>query len=269
MARTYRNPRMDRDITDLMEFGHVVAVMPDGRVIDTDERFNLLDVHAPEVVINYDGPFADAQIGKEHDADMIEYLREQGWEVLSGYSGQYLYSGPVMHQSEFIGGGLEQHIREEPGYWVKLPVEIHPSEDDPEHEDNGGNGESDYVGWIVARKIGSEDEITARTQWIAEDLAPWEVRADYQGHKPWRDEDVAMSSPVVFYKGESKDAARTALVSKLTEYAAFNHIRTAGEAPRYLSAAAEIEIENELTYSVKPSHRIMRVRAMLMPRESK
>lgn len=263
MTRTYRNPRMDQKIRDLMQFDHVVAVMPDGRVIDTDEHFNLLDVHAPEVVMDYDGPFADAQLSKQHDADMVAYLKSQGWEVLNGYSGQHSYSGPVMHTSEFIGGALEERIREEPGFWVALTVDIHPKEDDPEY--NNGSGESDAVGWIVARKIGSEDEIAARTQWIAEDLAPWEVDPHYSGRKPWRDEDMAMASPVIFYKGESEDEARSALAGKLREYAQFRHIITDGSAPRYLAAA--VEVEDRLTYSVMPAYRIMRLRARLMPKE--
>lgn len=265
MSRTYRNPRMDQPIRDLMQFDHVVAVMPDGRVIDTDERFNLLDEHAPEVVIDYEGSFADAQISKDHDADMVEYLKSQGWEVLSGYSGQHGYSGPIMHTSEFIGGALEERIREEPGFWVALTVEIHPSENDPEHEDNDGSGESEYVGWIVARKIGSEDEIAARTQWIAEDVAPFHIDPHYKGHRPHTDEDVAMSSPQTLYKGTSLSAARKAAATYLTQCANMNHVRMAGEAGTYLSAS--VAITDSETYSVKPRHRITRVRATLMPKE--
>lgn len=239
----YRNPRMDQKITDLMKVDHVVAVMTDGRVIDTDEQSNPLDEYAPEVYIDYDGPFAEAQISDQYEHDMATALRDAGWEVLSGYA----HDGPyVMHTAQYIGGALEERIREEPGFWVKLNVDIHPGEDDPEHEDNGGNGESDYVGWIVARKIGSEDAIAARTQWIAE--------------------DVAMSMPVIFHKGESEEAARAMLTLKLTEYAGLNHIRMAGESAAYLAAADDIE--NGEVYSVRPGHRIQRVRAMLMPKEN-
>jgi hypothetical protein len=261
--RAYRNPMMDQPINDLMESDHVVAVMPDGRVIDTDESFNLLDEHAPEVTIDYDGPFADAQISKEHTAAMVEYLKGQGWEALCGWSRQHLTQrdDPIMYPSEFIGGRFEERIREESGYWVALAVDIHPGEDDPEYND--GNGEPENVGWIVARKIGSEDEIAARTQWITEDLAPWHVDPGYKGYRPWRDEDVAMSSPITFYKGDNKMAARLKAKQKLIEYAHMSHVQ-ADEKARYLAAA--VEIEDELTYSVKPAHRIMRVRAGLMPK---
>lgn len=266
--RTYRNPRMDRPINELMEFDHVVAVMPDGRVIDVDEGFNHLDVYAPEVVIDYDGPFAEAQISKQHDADMVESLREQGWEVLSGYSGQHGYSGPVMHRSEFIGGGIEDRIREEPGYWVALTVEIHPGEDDPEHESNGGNGESEAVGWIVARKIGSEDEIAARTGWIAEDMAPWHFDPSAaRTRRLMTDEDAAMSAVQTLYKGRSETAARYELATYWTQCAYMNHVKAAGEDTAYLTAADKITTDLE-TYSLTPAHRTGRVRAFLKPKEN-
>lgn len=35
-----------------------------------------------------------------------------------------------MHQSEFIGGGMEEHIRETPGLWVALVNHSDDSEPD-------------------------------------------------------------------------------------------------------------------------------------------
>lgn len=263
MARTYRNPRMDNPIDRLMEFDHVVAVMPDGRVIDVDEQFNLIDEYAPEVYIDYEGPFADAQISNENDRDMVQYLKSQGWEVLTGYSGQQGYSGPIMHTSEFIGGGLADRIREEPGYWVALTVELHPKDDDPEHEDNGGSGESEAAGWIVARKIGSEDEIAARTKWIAEDIAPWDMDPDYK-RTPMSDEDAQFSQPVVIREADDESTVRMALVTRIHQYSQYSHIKQAGMTDRYL-AAADMIAEGE--YKVKPAYRVFRVRARLMPKE--
>lgn len=261
--RTYRNPRMDQPVNELMEFDHVVAVMPDGRVIDVDEGFNHLDVYAPEVVIDYDGPFAEAQISKQHDADMVESLRGQGWEVLSGYSGQHGYSGPIMHRSEFIGGGIEDRIREEPGFWVALTVEIQPGPDDPD------NAESELVGWIVARKIGSEDEIAARLGWIAEEMAPWHFDPKAaRNRRPMTDEHAAMSEVQVLYKGHSETAARYELATYWTQCAYMNHVKAAGEDTAYLTAADKITTDPE-TYSLTPAHRTGRVRAFLKPKESK
>lgn len=261
--RTYRNPMMDKPINELMEFDHVVAVMPDGRVINVDEGFNYLDEYAPEVTIDYDGPFADAQISEQHDAAMVENLRDQGWEVLTGYSGQYSYAGPVMHNSEFIGGGIEDRIREEPGYWVALTVEIHPKKDDPEYRN--GSGESDGAGWIVARKTGSEDEIAARTQWVAEHLARRHADPSFTP-RPMTDEDAAMSAPVSLYRGPVESAARNILSTDLFKTAHFDTVKQAGLKDRYLDASVKIAEDDE-TYSVRPDYRIYRVRAVLMPKK--
>jgi hypothetical protein len=77
-------------------------------------------VYAPEFTVGTD---ADGQVLAEHEAQMIADVKAQGWELVSGWTGQYGYSGPIMHPSEFIGGALEQHIRETPGYWVAVAVE--------------------------------------------------------------------------------------------------------------------------------------------------
>ena len=63
-----------------------------------------------------------------------------GWTFFQGFSGQQSYSGPVLHTSEFVVGGLEKRIRENPGLYVALSVEA----------TEGGEGESTIVGWVVA-----------------------------------------------------------------------------------------------------------------------
>jgi len=59
------------------------------------------------------------------------------WSLMSGYTGQYGYNGPVMHTSEFIGGTMADDILSEPGYYVALVVE---DMDDPDNP----------AGWVVA-----------------------------------------------------------------------------------------------------------------------
>lgn len=139
------------DLNGLMTIDHVVHVHSDGRVTDNDTQ----GIYAPEVHCDYTGPFAEAQISREHTAAMVESVTAQGWTLATGWSSQYLTRGddPIMHESEFIGGPLADHIRETPGYWVALTVELHPGEDDPEYND--GNGESDAAGWVVAHKEGN------------------------------------------------------------------------------------------------------------------
>lgn len=135
------------DLNALMSIDHVVLVLDNGNVTHCPEGDG---VYAPEVVCDYDGPFADAQISKAHDAAMIAYIESQGWKVETGWTRQHGYRGPIMHVSEYIGGALADHIRETPGYWVACSVEIHPGEEDPEYD--GGNGESETAGWIVAHR---------------------------------------------------------------------------------------------------------------------
>lgn len=138
----------ERSLNDIMTIDHVVRVRDDGTVTYQGTT----GVYAPEVYCDYEGPFTDGQILDEHERDMIESIKAQGWTVETGWSGQDSgkYNGAIMHVSEYIGGALAEHILETPGYWVACSVEIHPGEDDPEHND--GSGESETAGWIVMHR---------------------------------------------------------------------------------------------------------------------
>lgn len=138
------------NLNELMQIDHVVFVREDGTV--TDDRATTRGVYAPEVSCDYDGPFADAQISDAQERSMIDYVkRDTGWSLLTGWS----HGGGVaiMHPSEYIGGRLAEHIRETPGYWVAVTVELHPGKDDPEYND--GNGESETAGWALAHREGN------------------------------------------------------------------------------------------------------------------
>lgn len=102
-------------LNDIMEFEHVIRVHEDGTI--THER----DVHAPSL------------LDDELDSDR--------WTLLDGYSGQDRYSGPIMHNSEFIGGTMEQDIRSTPGVYVAI-VSNYIDDDDDEIEAEG---------WAVAK----------------------------------------------------------------------------------------------------------------------
>lgn len=106
----------DKTLNDIMEFDHVIEVHQDGSVT------HRADIYAPELV---DDTVSD------------------GWELLNGYSGQYLYSGPVMHSSEFIGGRMADDILSTPGIYVAV---VATTTDKEFAEDN-------IYGWAVARKI--------------------------------------------------------------------------------------------------------------------
>jgi hypothetical protein len=106
--------REDENMDDLnarMDFDHVIEVMADGTVID---RPNL---YAPEL---HDGALESSA----------------PWSLLDGWSGQDRYSGPIMHASEFVGGGMARWILENPGVYVTL-VDYPTDGDEPD-------------GWAVA-----------------------------------------------------------------------------------------------------------------------
>jgi hypothetical protein len=107
-------------LNQAMEFDCPVRIHPDGNVTVAD------DAWAPEL---HDGQLAD-----------------HGWILLDGYSGQYGYSGPIMHPSEYIGGRMARDILARPGLYVTLVAEYSCEEcltrDDCQ--------EDHWQGWAVA-----------------------------------------------------------------------------------------------------------------------
>jgi hypothetical protein len=101
--------RDDKPLNERMDFEHIIKVDESGNITDA-EIDAYFDLH---VILT--------------DPDKWEWVDEftipEGWNLLNGFSGQYGYSGPVMHPSEYVGGRLEAHIRETPGYYVCLVVE--------------------------------------------------------------------------------------------------------------------------------------------------
>lgn len=67
-----------------------------------------------------------------------------GWALLSGYSGQDRYAGPVMHASETIGGRMADDILSTPGVYTATTVEVYPTDDEPDPFP---------AGWAVARRL--------------------------------------------------------------------------------------------------------------------
>ena len=154
---------MERSLNDIMEFDHIIRVNTDGS-IDEDLDMSVMD----------SGSYFDLVVDEDGN-DIFEM--STGWELLRGFTGQYSYNGPVMHPSEYVGGGLERHILETPGYYVVLEVkalEAHVwqvsrftgtktcercgllplDEDDTESTCES----SEPVGWAIAYRPLTEDE---------------------------------------------------------------------------------------------------------------
>lgn len=99
------------NLSDVMEFDHVIQVHADGTV--TDDTPNVRALWAPELL---DGILSGSD----------------GWTLLNGYSGQDRYHGPEMHASEFIGGRMAQDILARPGYYVAIVANYSPDDEDEE-----------------------------------------------------------------------------------------------------------------------------------------
>jgi hypothetical protein len=110
-----------RPLNQIMEFDHVIEVKANGLIVDR------LGVYAPDL----------------RNGELETSAIEEGWSLMAGYTGQQ-GGGDIMHNSEFIGGGMEQDIRETPGIYVALVCYWDPEED--EDEDDGDPIE----GWAVA-----------------------------------------------------------------------------------------------------------------------
>ena len=115
------NSTTHTELRSLMDFDHVVRVL-DG--VATDDN---VPHHAPETIVDVD---ADGQILAEHEADLLADVKAAGWTLLDGYSGQYLYSGPIMHPSEYIGGRLADDILAEDGFYVSVVVRTTDDDED-------------------------------------------------------------------------------------------------------------------------------------------
>src|ERR1700756_4699835 len=124
-------------LNDQMGFDHVIRITADGTVEDAPGEY------APEVTVEC----ADDECGsitREAEAAMIASVEAQGWELMTGYTGQYSYRGPIMHRSEYVGGMLEDDIRSTPGLYVVVePTGIYSSEELEE-----ANAD-EPIGWVI------------------------------------------------------------------------------------------------------------------------
>lgn len=129
------------ELDSLMGFEEVIAVTGHGRIVRVG------GVSVPEAHI---GALDDdaRSIMPEHDRALIAYFRRHGWELETGWTGQQgdHRNNPLLHPSEYIGGRLEEHIRETPGLWVAVPVY------------DEGTGESTGY-WAVAHRESTEGAV--------------------------------------------------------------------------------------------------------------
>ena len=112
------------------EFGGTFRVGPYGNFSRRSDQY------APEVF--------------HSDTDDVEIAGE-GWEALTGMTGQYGYNGAVMHPSECVGEGIGARLLEiaqdsgEFETFALVVVEVFPTDDDPEPEP---------AGWAILHYVG-------------------------------------------------------------------------------------------------------------------
>ena len=107
------------------------------------------DVWAPEMV----------ELDPEHGLLVDGYVIDRSpWRAVSGYSGQYGYAGPIMHASEFIGGGMADDLlstAEDCPTYVVTSVEVFGCDEDCDPDEHtpedveAGTWEHEPAGWIL------------------------------------------------------------------------------------------------------------------------
>jgi hypothetical protein len=85
-------------------------VMPAPNGFDLVQIVERSDIYAPEVFLWEGGD--------------ISVSGDSRWSPVTGFSSQYGYTGPVMHASEHIGGGMAQHIVNTPGIYAAVVVDV-------------------------------------------------------------------------------------------------------------------------------------------------
>lgn len=142
------------DVNSKVEFDspfRIVGQLQDGRTVIENP---LANVYAPEVVLYTD---KDHNGVGEEEIDNVAWNKPQKtWEAVNGYSGQQGYSGPTMHASEFLGGGMADDVVADTGaVYVVVAVECLPDwEIDENDEDDvflGQVVQDNPAGWMLLK----------------------------------------------------------------------------------------------------------------------
>lgn len=102
---------MTDTLFDKMEFDLVYEV-------DGDRNMTISDAYHYVPTVEHD-PGGDILIDGLENGD-----GRQDWFALTGYTGQYSYSGAVMHSSERGGWHMQRDILDNPGLYVMVVVEV-------------------------------------------------------------------------------------------------------------------------------------------------
>jgi hypothetical protein len=127
-------------------------------------------VWAPEISLPVD---AEGYLLPDADAEAHRQAQADGWTLMTGYSGQDRYSGPLMHSSEYLGGGMARDVLETPGLYVLIAVECDQVDDCDDCAETGNcvDHSREPAGWAVAYR---HDEETHNPECVRCDHdCPW------------------------------------------------------------------------------------------------
>ena len=134
----------EETLNDIMEFGTVVDVFSSGRI----DR-NVPEVRAPESYIEaHWDKYGDPHVMEEHRKAYRDSMERAGWEIVRQPKSFGTYGDGFMDPAEYIGGWFEQEIRENPGTYVAVTIEVLALTGDARYE----NDSPEPYGWVVLRK---------------------------------------------------------------------------------------------------------------------
>lgn len=152
-----------------------IIVKPDGTFETAAHPPVRLEDYAPEMIdVDWSGDWDAPDVLESHERDAIEFVeRDTGWKVLTGWAqgSLFIFGAGQRH----FGRDLEEHIRETPGLWARVAVDVNPPVCDAgddgmpcpawvkrercEHADYPS--ESKGVGWALMHKELPEGETGA------------------------------------------------------------------------------------------------------------
>ena len=129
-------------------YNNIMLTKPNTQTAETLNRAIEFDcpfeVHEDGTVTSAYGLYAPADVYWIEDTNGSGDIGmdNSSWDPLYGYSSQYMYRGPVMHPSEYLGGRMAQEMLDNPGIYVVTAVTCFTDDDD------------DIAGWIAMEYVG-------------------------------------------------------------------------------------------------------------------
>jgi hypothetical protein len=125
-----RGRDMSKTLDEMLNISELpVLVKADGTYETATYPPATLPEYAPEsITLDWSGSWDAPDVMETHERDALASV-ENEWEALTGWADDgslFIFRAERRH----LGEDLEQHIRETPGLWAVVPVEMHPPQCD-------------------------------------------------------------------------------------------------------------------------------------------